>query len=161
VARSEDAHTAAKLAEGFATATQADRWKTISAELDARINTINKDVAAVANVPANDTKATNPAADQALTRLQTLKMIRATGSDPTMKIDSTVLAAQSNGLPMWVILGLATVGGLFVGLLAAVGIAMMRRPVNPPSEEPPLYTWIPAYSPNGGSRTDVEAPRNG
>jgi capsular polysaccharide biosynthesis protein len=159
VARSEDAATAAKLAEGFANAVQADRWRTISAELDARIATVSKDVAASAGT-GDDTTAANPTADEAATRLQTLNMIRASGSDPTIKIDSMSLAVQSKRQPVWVILGLAAVGGLFVGILAAVGVAIMHRPVNQPSEVSPLPEAIPAYSPNGGSRTDAEDLRN-
>jgi hypothetical protein len=160
VARSQDADTAAKLAEGFALAIQADRWKTISAELDARIASISADLAAATGTGRDDPNVTNPTADAASTRLQTLKMIRASGADPTMKIDSTILATQDEQLPIWMVLGLATAGGLFVGLLAAAGVALVRRSVNRPSDEPPFHARNPNHSPTEGDRTDAGARQN-
>jgi capsular polysaccharide biosynthesis protein len=160
VARSGDADTAAKLAEGFALAIQADRWKTISAELDARIASISEDLASATGTGRDGANVTNPTADAASTRLQTLKMVRASGADPTMKIDSTILATQDEQLPIWVVLGLATAGGLFVGLLAAAGVALMRRSVNRPTDEPAFHTRNPNNPLIEADRTDAGARQN-
>ena len=158
VARSDDAGTAAKLAEGFARATQADRWNRISAELDARIDRVSAELAAAANAGGDNSRGSNPVVDAAAARLQMLRMVRDSGADPTMKIDSTVLATQDKKMPIGVILGVATAGGLFVGLLAAAGVALMRRRVNQPSELPRRN---PAYPPNGESRGLTEGLLNG
>jgi capsular polysaccharide biosynthesis protein len=156
VAQSDDADKAVKLAEGFADATLADRWKTISAELDTRIALID-DAVLVAG----------PNADQLLARLQTLKMVRATGSDPTVTIDSTSLAVLKNRMPVWAFVGLAAAGGLCIGVLAAILMARLPRRIDQSSREaplpgtdtacPPLPAPTRAYSPNGGSGADAEA----
>jgi hypothetical protein len=146
VARSDDADKAVKLAEGFANATLEDRWRTISAELDARIAAIT-DFILVAN----------PKADTVSARLQTLKMVRATGSDPTMTIDSTSLAVLQKRMPAWAFVGLATAGGLGIGLLAAACMARLPRRIDQSTGESPLHPPTPAYSPNGGSGPDAEA----
>ncbi len=151
VARSADSENAAKLAEGFAKATLADRWRTISAELDARIAAIT------ASMPGVPTDPNAPNADQWSARLQTVKMVRDAGSDPTIRIDSTSRPVRSKQLPVWVVMGLATAGGLFVGLLAAVGMAMLRRRINQQTGESPIDAPNPADSPNGGSEIDAEA----
>jgi capsular polysaccharide biosynthesis protein len=156
VARSADASKATKLAEGFAAATLADRWKTISGELEDRIDAITNDsddtmVGRGAGTPGDSN------AGEAFTRLQTLKMVRDAGSDPTLRIDSTSPAVRSKQLPTWVIMGLATVGGLFVGLLAAVGVAMLRSRMNQPADKSVVQPLNPAQSPNGERPTDAEA----
>jgi hypothetical protein len=138
VARSADRDRATKVAEGFAKATLADRWQTISAELDRRI-------AAFAAIAAAE-----PNAGDASARLQTLTVIRESGFDPTLRVDSTSPAVRDKQMPIWAIVGLATAGGLFVGLLAAVGMARLRRPRYLRSPEPTLRPELtPAYSPNG------------
>lgn len=124
VARSTDPDAAVKLAEGFATANLADRWKEISGQLDARIATANKSVLAA---PGTGDGSENPTASQELARLQTLKSIRDSGSDPTMRIDSTGPAVPVKQLSLWILAGLATAGGLAVGLLAAAGLTMLQR----------------------------------
>jgi capsular polysaccharide biosynthesis protein len=140
VARSADAERAVQLAQGFARATLADRWRTISTELNTRIAAIS------------DTTAADPNAGTASARLQTLTLIRASGSDPTLTLDSTSPAVRDQQLPMTVVVGLATAGGLFVGLLAAVGIARLRRGTSLTTAEPTLHPdRTPAYAPNGES----------
>ena len=127
-AKSTDADKAEKLADGFAKAMLADRWKTISSELDARI--------AVVSIPMNLAPdrvlvpATDLNTDSVLLRLQTLKTVRESGADPTVRIESTSPAVQSKQLPIWVILAIATAGGLFVGSLTAGGMAILRRRMN-------------------------------
>jgi uncharacterized protein involved in exopolysaccharide biosynthesis len=145
VARSTDPGKAATLAEGFATAILADRWKTISAELD-------RQIAAV-------TATADPNAGDGSTRLVTLKMVRDSGSDPTMRMDATTPAVRHKQLPSWLIVGLAAAGGLFVGLLAATGMAMLRRRTDAtPQQSPPPAPNV-AYSPNGGRRTPAARSR--
>ena len=140
VAQTNDADEAAKLAQGFADATLADRWRTISAELDARIAMIN-DAVLIAG----------PNADALFARLQTLDMVRATGSDPTVTIDSTSLAVRSKRMPVWVFVCLAAVGGLVIGVLAA--IFMARRPgrIDQLTGKSPLHAPTLADSPSGGN----------
>jgi uncharacterized protein involved in exopolysaccharide biosynthesis len=158
-AESADPGSAVKLADGFAKATLADRWRTISAELDRRIATFTDGSPAGVRTGV-ETKDALRAADEASARLQTLKTIRSGGSDPTIRIDSTSPAVRSKQMPVWVILGLATVGGLFVGLLAAVGTAMLRLATDEPKapiQDPQLLAPTPAYSPNGGSQTQAHS----
>ena len=130
-ARSPDPARAEKLAAGFARTTLADRWKTISAELDARIALLNTMTDA------------DPNAGGASARLQTIEVIRQRGSDPTLRIDSTTSAVPEHRLPMAATVGTATAGGLFVGLLAALGLSRLRR-------RTPSVTAEPAYASSGG-----------
>jgi capsular polysaccharide biosynthesis protein len=151
VAISENANDAANLAEGFAAATLADRWNTLRAELDNRIATFD-----AAKLAAGDDDDANPTAAAELAKLQTLTMIRESGSDPTIRIDSTSAALPMEQLPVWALLGLATAGGLLVGLLSAAGLAMMRRVAVPNEAE--VVTSPPAgvYSTNGSVRADAD-----
>jgi capsular polysaccharide biosynthesis protein len=130
-ARSTDQDAAVKLAEGFATANLADRWKQISGQLDARIATANSSVLAS---PGTGDGSENPTASQELARLQTLRSIRDSGSDPTMRIESTSPAVPVKQLSLWTLGGLATAGGLVVGILAAAGLTMLRRRTTHPTE---------------------------
>jgi hypothetical protein len=130
-ARSSNPRAAEQVSEEFAKATLAERWRTISAELDARI-------AAVAATTAAD-----PNAGEASARLQTLILVRQAGSDPTLKIDSTGPAVEDKRLPVAIVVGLAAVGGASVGLLTAMAAARWRRrqpafvePVASPQPEP-------------------------
>jgi hypothetical protein len=162
-AESGDPRSAVELADGFAKATLADRWKTISAELDSRIAAFI-DGSAAGPLAGTGTEDARRAADQALARLQTLKMIRNGGGDPTIRIDSASRAEKIQQLPAWVIFGLATAGGIFVGLLAAVGTAMLRRPPDEshePFQESTILAPTLGHSPNGGSRTDAHRDGRG
>jgi capsular polysaccharide biosynthesis protein len=114
-ARSRDPDRAERLAEAYARAALADRWRTIAAQLDARI-------AAIA-----DTTSPDPNAGEASARRQTLTLIRQGGADPTVKIDSTSPAVPDKHLPIAVVVGLASAGGLAIGLLTAIAMARMRR----------------------------------
>lgn len=155
VARSASAEKAVKLSQAYATATLADRWRSISAQLDGRIAKIQ--ASALANPAANtDTSNTNPLAAQQSDRLQTLHMIRESGADPTMRIESTGAAVGSKQLPTGVVLALAATGGLFVGSLAAAGMAALRRPANHRIEQSPCSAMALAEPPNGDSRSDLE-----
>jgi capsular polysaccharide biosynthesis protein len=145
VARSADANNAAKLAAGFATATLADRWRTISSELDDRITALSDAIASSSEA--------DPNAGESLARLHTLQVVRDSGSDPTVRIDSTSPAVRSEQLPLWMIVSLATAGGLFVGLLAAIGMAMLRRRVNKPTDGSSLPAPVASSSPNERSST--------
>jgi uncharacterized protein involved in exopolysaccharide biosynthesis len=158
-ARSADAATAAKLSELFAVATLADRWKTITAELSARIDVLTNSTVVI---PENgQTPATVRMSAEAAARLETLKLVRDTGSDPTLKAEPTSPAVPSKHLPIWVIMGLATAGGLFVGLLAAIGMAMLRRRMNQPTEEPALHLPSQPYSAHGWPTTASTMQSNG
>lgn len=124
-ARSTDPDKAAKLAEGFAAATLSDRWRTISAQLDARIASIGK--SPLLNPPAEvDTGSANPTAAAELATLQTLRAVRDSGSDPTLRVEATSPAVVAKQLPAVVMVGLAILGGLLVGSLAAAGMALLR-----------------------------------
>jgi capsular polysaccharide biosynthesis protein len=127
VATADNPNDAAKLADGFATATMADRWKTISTELDARIASVKANTAAVGSANARDGD-TNPTAEAQLAKIQSLQAVRDAGADPTMRIDSTSAALPMKRMPSWAMSGLATVGGLVLGVLCAAGLALMRRP---------------------------------
>lgn len=119
-AHSVDARLAEQLSEGFAKAALADRWKTISAELDTRIAALSV------------TTSADPNSGEASTRLQTLTVIRQSGSDPTLRSDSTAKAVPDDRLPIAAVIAAAAVGGLFVGVLCAVGMARLRsKPADP------------------------------
>lgn len=114
-AQSADRAEAEKLASTFATEALAARWATVTTELDGRI-------AALAPATAAD-----PNAGEASGRLQTLMLIRGSGSDPTMHITSNDAAVADDRLPVSVVVGAAALGGVFVGVLMAVALARMRR----------------------------------
>lgn len=155
VARAASAEKAVKLSQAYATATLADRWQSISAQLDGRIAKIQASV--LANPAGNtDNANANPIAAQQVERLQTLRMIRESGADPTMRIESTGSAVASKQLPTGVVLALAATGGLFVGSLAAAGMAVLRRPANHRIEQSPFPALALADPPNGESRNDLE-----
>jgi capsular polysaccharide biosynthesis protein len=119
-ARSVDPKQAEQVSAGFAEAALADRWKTISAELDTRI-------AALAA-----TTSTDPNSGEASARLQTLTIIRQLGADPTLRVDSTGTAVADGRMPVAAVLAAAALGGLFVGVLCAIGMARLRRrPIDP------------------------------
>lgn len=134
VAQAPDADRAQRLSEGFAKAALADRWRTISAELDGRI-------AAMAA-----TKVAESNAGEASTRMQTLTVIRQAGSDPTLRINSTGTAVRKEPMPVGMVVGLAAAGGLFVGLLATLGMLRLRRPHLRGSEPALLQNRTPVHS---------------
>lgn len=148
VAQSDDADKAEKLAEGFANATLADRWKTISTQLDASIAAINQNPLD-AGIGADN--GTNAFAEKRAEVLQALTMVRDAGSDPTMRIESTSLPVRSKQLPIWVVMGVAAAGGLFVGVLVAIGMARLPRSKIELSDEAPTRAGAIAYSTNGES----------
>jgi hypothetical protein len=113
VATAEDPEQALKLSEGFAHATLADRWRTLSAELDERITAMAPLAAA------------HPDASEAAARLDTLRIIRRGGVDPTLQIKSTSPVVRQDPLPVGVSIAVAIVAGLFIGLIAEY--AMVRR----------------------------------
>jgi hypothetical protein len=137
-AKAADPDMAVKLAEEFAQAALADRWRTISAELDARIAAMG---------PLADAW---PDASDAATRLDTLRVIRQGGVDPTLRIDSTSPVVRQDPLPIGVAIGVATVGGLFIGLLAEFAIVRLRSRTEPTVDEPTdLREPHTAYLPHG------------
>ena len=141
-AHSPDPKAAQRISEDFAKGILADRWQTISAELDARI-------AAVAAITPPD-----PNAGEASTRLQTLTLIRQGGADPTLRIDATGVAVEDPRLPVPVVVGLAALGGVAVGLLCAIAAAQLRRR-HPARDEPTDVAQerdpgpAPAFIPDG------------
>jgi len=114
-AHSSDPKVAEGLAEDYAKAVLAERWRTISTELDTRIAALSV------------TTAADPNAGEASTRLQTLTVIRQAGDDPTLRIDSTGAAVEDKRLPVAVMMGLAAAGGAAVGLVCAMAAARLRR----------------------------------
>jgi len=143
-AQSPDPKEAQRVSEDFTRAVLAERWRTISAELDARIAAIS-----VTTVP-------DPNAGEASVRLQTLNLIRQAGADPTLRIESTSAAVEDPRLPMTVVLALAALGGSVVGLLCALAAARLgrRHPVR--SERDALVAErdsgpTPAYAPDGAA----------
>jgi hypothetical protein len=140
-AKGPDADKAVKLAEEFARATLADRWRTISRELDARISAMEPLAAA------------RPDGSDAAARLDTLRLMRQGGMDPTMRINSTSPVVREDPLPVGVAIGVATVGGLFIGLLVEFAIIRMRSRPHATDDEPaavePTDPRIDVYSPNG------------
>jgi capsular polysaccharide biosynthesis protein len=114
-AHSADRAEAEKLASTFATVALADRWAAIETELDARIAALTA------------TTAPDPNAGEASGRLQTLTLIRASGSDPTMRIASNEAAVADDRMPASVVIAAAAAGGLFVGGLLAFALARLRR----------------------------------
>lgn len=112
---SADPKVAQQLSEEYARAVLADRWRTISAELDARIAAVSA------------TTDMDPNAGEASARLQTLTLMRQSGADPTLKIESSSSAIEDPQLPVMVVLGLAGVGGVVVGLLCALAAVRLRR----------------------------------
>jgi capsular polysaccharide biosynthesis protein len=139
---SPDPGQAERVSRAFATAAVADRWRTISAELDGRIGALAA------------TTASDPNTGEASARLQTLTVIRQTGLDPTLRMDDTGTATADERLPVAMVVGFAALGGLLVGVLCAFGMARLRRPTETPFElaptAPAAADPVPAYSPNGG-----------
>ncbi len=139
VSQADDPERAVRVSEAFGKAVLDERWQTISAELDTRI-------------AAAEAAAVQPEGEAA-TRLQTLIDIRQASSDPTLRVDPTPPAVENPRLSVVAVVGLALMGGLFIGVLAAVGMARIRprpRVVEgaPPTPDPANE---PAYSPSGGS----------
>ncbi|MET9519198.1 hypothetical protein [Streptomyces sp. NPDC002994] len=114
-ARAADPGQADRLAQTFAKTALKDRWQTISAELDRRIAFATKNTAA------------DPNAGEESGKLQLLTFVRQTGADPTLRIDSTSPPVRVEGMPAVVMTGMAAVGGMFLGVLAAFGIERHRR----------------------------------
>jgi capsular polysaccharide biosynthesis protein len=140
ISQTGDPDSAVRVSEGFAKATLEDRWQTIATELDARIATLTVAV-------------TESTSDEAVTRLKTLTVIREAGADPTLRIGPTSPAVENARQPIAVVVGVAAAGGLFIGVLAAVGMTRLRRGQHASNaEEPtPIPDEAPAYSPNVGS----------
>jgi uncharacterized protein involved in exopolysaccharide biosynthesis len=114
-AHSSDPKVAARLAEDYPKAVLAERWRTISTELDTRIAALSV------------TTAADPNAGEASTRLQTLTIIRQAGADPTLRIDSPGAAVEDKRLPATAMVALAAIGGAAVGLVCAMAAARLRR----------------------------------
>jgi capsular polysaccharide biosynthesis protein len=131
-AQQREPDQAAKLAEGYVKATLADRWRTISAQLDTRIAAVSSSIAATPG---------DPNLGDLYARLQSFKSVRAGSSDPTMKFDSTSAPVRVAQLSMATTVTGALLGGLCVGLFAAVFAAMLRsrisRQAEPIAAHPP------------------------
>ncbi|MFH8656254.1 hypothetical protein [Streptomyces afghaniensis] len=114
-ARAADPDQAVRLARTFAQTALNDRWQTISAQLDRRIAFATRNTAA------------DPNAGEESRRLQLLTFVRESGADPTLSIDSIGPAVRVKEMPAAVMIGMAAVGGMFLGVLGAVGIERVRR----------------------------------
>lgn len=114
VARADDPATARRLADTFTSVALADRWTTISTELTKRIELMTPRTS------------TDPNAGEASLQLQLVRLVLESGVDPTLRVDSVMPPALVPQLPAAAILGLAGVGGLFIGLLAAIGLALLQ-----------------------------------
>lgn len=134
VAQAPDGDRSQRLSEGFAKAALAERWRTISAELDGRITAM-----AATKVPESN-------AGEAAARIQTLTVIRQAGSDPTLRISSTGTTVRKDPMPLGMVVGLAAAGGLFVGLLATFAMLRLRRPRPRRAEPVLLQDRTPLYS---------------
>jgi capsular polysaccharide biosynthesis protein len=140
VAETADPESAVRLTEGFTKATLEDRWQTIAPELDARIEALSD--AVVSSAPG-----------EAATRLQTLKAVRDSGADPTLRMGPSGPATENDRLSVVAVIGLAAAGGISIGVLAAMLMARLRR--GPRLADGPMENPVPAdepaFSPNSGS----------
>jgi hypothetical protein len=106
------------------------RWRRIARELDARIG----DLEALRRAAA-------PTGDEVERQLAILEAVRRSGTDPTLSHRRTDRAEEANGVPSGVAVALALLGGLVIGLLAAVALGTLRRRLasvggSRPEEEP-------------------------
>ncbi|MGW6564850.1 hypothetical protein [Streptomyces sp. NPDC054975] len=114
-ARAADPDQAVRLAQTFAETALKDRWQTVSAELDRRI------------AFSAENTAVDPNTGEESRKLQLLRFVRESGADPTLGIESTSPPVRVKEMPQAVTIGVAAVGGMFLGVLAAVGIERFRR----------------------------------
>jgi capsular polysaccharide biosynthesis protein len=137
VATTAEPETAVRVAQEFAKAILDERWKTIAAELDARI--------------AEELPQTS-ATDTIVARRQAIVDVRRGGIDPTLRMTSTSPAVENGRQPVVLAVGLAATGGLFLGLLAAFGMVELRLRSKAADDEVPEV--VPndesVLSPNGG-----------
>lgn len=153
-ARSADAFMANRLATEFAAAVTADRWQTISAQLDAKIATLRSG----SLVLAGDLQGANPSAVEQVARLQAMTIVRDSGVDPTLRISSTDRAVRAPEMSLVVTLILAAVGGAFVGALCAVTLEVLLRSTSrsaTPAGHPRSQPF--AHPLNGSSHADVKS----
>jgi hypothetical protein len=106
-----DPRWASRLATAFAGAVLRVRWRTIAGELDHRIT----DLGARLRAAPDD-------GDLAHQR-RVIVGVRRSGRDPTLKLEGTDPAVAVGRAPAVAIVLLALLGGLFIGALAAVGLA--------------------------------------
>lgn len=128
-AQASNPDAATRLASGYTNAAIADRWQTISAQVDTRIAAIAGD----ALTGAGDQGGANPAAVEQASRLRTLAVVRDTRADPTLRISATGPALRKAQMSIPVTVVLAVLGGLFVGGLAAAVLEYLRAGRNRPS----------------------------
>lgn len=128
-AQASNPDAATRLASGYTNAAIADRWQTISAQVDTRIAAI----AGNALTGAGDQGGANPAAVEQASRLRTLAVVRDTRADPTLRISATGPALRKAQMSIPVTVVLAVLGGLFVGGLAAAVLEYLRAGRNRPS----------------------------
>jgi capsular polysaccharide biosynthesis protein len=137
VSTTRDASVAVRMANEFAHAILDERWRAIAAELDARIASVT---------PGKSTS------DTVAARRQAIADVRQSGTDPTLRMVSTSPAVENPRQSIIVAAGLAALGGLFLGLLAASGMVELRRrrsavEIRVP---PDVSGGQPAPSPSGG-----------
>jgi hypothetical protein len=128
-AQASNPDDATRLASGYANAAIADRWQTISAQVDKRIAAIAGD----ALTGAGDQGGANPAAAEQASRLRTLAVVRDARADPTLRISATEPALRKAQMSIPVTVVLAVLGGLFVGGLTAAVLEFLSGSRNRPS----------------------------
>lgn len=153
-AQSSDPNTAEQLASEFAIAVAADRWQSISAQLDAKIETLRSGVL----ILAGDQQGVNPGGAEQAVRLQTLTIVRDSGADPTLRIAPTDRAVRAAGMSLVLTVMLAVLGGAFVGALSGVALEVLRRGIHRPNAPAvhPASQFV-GRSPNGSSHVDVKS----
>lgn len=152
VAKGPDPETAGSLSAAFAAATMADRWQTISTQLDAMIDKLKNGSLAV----VGDQQGANPTAAEQTGRLQTLTLVRSSGADPTLRVLSTSAPVRSPQMSWSMTLGLAALGGLFLGVLAAWGLEFLW-PRNARRDRAAKLSGPAAHASNGSSHADTRA----
>jgi capsular polysaccharide biosynthesis protein len=152
-AKSSDPNIAQKLASGFVAATAADRWQTISAQLDSRIAALKADTLTA----AGDQQGANPSASEQLARLQTLAVVRGSGVDPTLQTGATDPSVAAAQLPLAATLVLAALGGVFIGTLAAAGIEVLQRKRRSTSFTNSAVARAVSHSSNGTNHVDTKS----
>lgn len=153
-AQSSDPNAAERLASEFAIAVTADRWQTIAAQLDAKIETLRSGIF----VLAGDQQGVNPGGAEQAARLQTLATVRDSGADPTLRISPTDRAVRAAGMSLGLTLMLAVLGGAAVGALSGVALEVLRRGVRRPGAPAghPASQFV-VRSPNGSSHADAKS----
>lgn len=119
-AEAPSAREALKLAETFTQSALDARWRTIRSDLGTRIRRLEAGRAEAASA--------RPSLDR---QLQTLRTVRAGGEDPTLRLATVEPAVAANSLSGPAVVLLALLGGLALGVLAAVALGPRGETTSP------------------------------